>query len=430
MEVRDGNITSPDFGGHCFTYYDEATGVTTVKPIGASTTYDEIKQYCHDYMADANLSNVDAYAAVGLPTDEYGFWTANVNAITTGARYIRTKKGKLEGFDATHTIIAFDYKTNTAHSGGQIYYQEGFNSTVAGFEALPPFSTPSIKLTVADDWQTCYVFASLPGGAEEWGTTDNSYLWIVFSGWENNTTDGIELQVKNLRYITQADYDEENPNTGETAGPTMLTLSPWPGTGTEETADMQGEKYFNIGSGATFNGLFQTEAMTEQRPADNVILDFDYKSTIKGNLLAFIMPAQTALFGGALTTQYEEKDGLTIDNLDAHWDHFQLDLTNFGISAFAPSMGSNHYLWFWWTDAVADDILYIRNARLVSEAYLAQEAAEAGVQAIGVDQDSEVVASEYFDLQGRQLNAAPESGLFLQRNTHANGAITTAKVVK
>lgn len=49
----------------------------------------------------------------------------------------------------------------------------------------------------------------------------------------------------------------------------------------------------------------------------------------------------------------------------------------------------------------------------------------------GVDADaSEVVATEYYDLQGRALQAAPESGLFLKKEIRENGKVSTVKVVK
>lgn len=42
----------------------------------------------------------------------------------------------------------------------------------------------------------------------------------------------------------------------------------------------------------------------------------------------------------------------------------------------------------------------------------------------------EVVSSRYFDLQGRQLESAPQNGLYLRRDIHANGVTTTVKVLR
>ena len=51
------------------------------------------------------------------------------------------------------------------------------------------------------------------------------------------------------------------------------------------------------------------------------------------------------------------------------------------------------------------------------------------IDEVGADA-SEVVATEYFDLQGRALKAAPEAGLFLKKEVRASGNVSTAKVAK
>lgn len=43
---------------------------------------------------------------------------------------------------------------------------------------------------------------------------------------------------------------------------------------------------------------------------------------------------------------------------------------------------------------------------------------------------AEVIAREYFDLQGRKLNAAPEAGLYIERAVKADGSATTTKLAK
>ncbi|MCM1021674.1 MAG: hypothetical protein NC343_05085 [Muribaculum sp.] len=52
-----------------------------------------------------------------------------------------------------------------------------------------------------------------------------------------------------------------------------------------------------------------------------------------------------------------------------------------------------------------------------------------GINDIAADK-SDVVATKYFDLQGRQLNAVPETGLYLKEETTANGNVNTVKVAK
>ena len=57
-------------------------------------------------------------------------------------------------------------------------------------------------------------------------------------------------------------------------------------------------------------------------------------------------------------------------------------------------------------------------------------AIQSGIQGIGIDENSEIAASQYFDLQGRQLSSAPEKGLYLRRDIRANGTATTVKIVR
>jgi len=44
--------------------------------------------------------------------------------------------------------------------------------------------------------------------------------------------------------------------------------------------------------------------------------------------------------------------------------------------------------------------------------------------------NAEVVSSEYYNMQGVRLNAAPENGLYIVRNTLSNGKVTSKKVMK
>lgn len=67
-------------------------------------------------------------------------------------------------------------------------------------------------------------------------------------------------------------------------------------------------------------------------------------------------------------------------------------------------------------------MIYLRNMKLIAD--------PAGIQGVGADEDSEVVSSQYFDLQGRQLKAAPESGLYLRRDIRANGTSATVKAIR
>ena len=57
-------------------------------------------------------------------------------------------------------------------------------------------------------------------------------------------------------------------------------------------------------------------------------------------------------------------------------------------------------------------------------------AIQSGIQGIGIDENSEIVTSQYFDLQGRQLSSAHEKGLYLRRDIRTNGTATTVKIVR
>lgn len=52
-----------------------------------------------------------------------------------------------------------------------------------------------------------------------------------------------------------------------------------------------------------------------------------------------------------------------------------------------------------------------------------------GIDSVNGDA-AEVVSSQIFDLQGRQLNVVPESGLYIRRDVKADNTVSTVKVVK
>ncbi len=55
--------------------------------------------------------------------------------------------------------------------------------------------------------------------------------------------------------------------------------------------------------------------------------------------------------------------------------------------------------------------------------------AAAGVDNVAKD-NVEVVAVEYYNIQGQKLNVAPENGIFIQKNIKADGSVNNVKVVK
>lgn len=64
-----------------------------------------------------------------------------------------------------------------------------------------------------------------------------------------------------------------------------------------------------------------------------------------------------------------------------------------------------------------------------AEAYITIKQGE--VSGIGsVEADADVVASEYFDMMGRKLNAEPQSGLFIRKDLKADGTTVATKLAK
>lgn len=55
---------------------------------------------------------------------------------------------------------------------------------------------------------------------------------------------------------------------------------------------------------------------------------------------------------------------------------------------------------------------------------------QAGINNVERDSAADVVASRYFDLQGRELSNAPADGLFIRRDLRANGSSTVQKIAR
>lgn len=65
----------------------------------------------------------------------------------------------------------------------------------------------------------------------------------------------------------------------------------------------------------------------------------------------------------------------------------------------------------------------------IADFYLYGEAeSQAAIEDVTVD--AEVVAVEYFNIQGQKLSVEPENGLFIKKEILSNGAVKTAKIVK
>lgn len=56
--------------------------------------------------------------------------------------------------------------------------------------------------------------------------------------------------------------------------------------------------------------------------------------------------------------------------------------------------------------------------------------ATSGIEDIVAESDAEVIAVEYYNIQGQKLNVAPENGLYIQKAIKADGTVKASKLVK
>lgn len=66
----------------------------------------------------------------------------------------------------------------------------------------------------------------------------------------------------------------------------------------------------------------------------------------------------------------------------------------------------------------------------ISGAYDINATVVAGIEDIVAESDAEVIAVEYYNIQGQKLNAAPENGLYIQKAIKADGTVKASKLVK
>lgn len=392
MEFRDGTLNSIDLGGHFFHSYDATTGVTTFKSINENTTKAEIAEF------------------MGIPESDI----EGIADVTAGPRYVRTKKPvggtwKSLGLDENHTYVAFDYKVNKANANAFIYWQEGLP-----YDDTNP-SAAGITLSVAEEWQTIF-FTTTP--APGWTDMENNgYMWLVFNSWADSK-DEIVFEVKNLRFLTS---EEVAAQYVPSASGTEITYSP-ANPDIVKDEDDWGEPFWRV-SGP--NPIFFCNSFSMPHPQDHCILSFDSKCDQPARMVVYIDPKskwQDFQPTGILQLEVYEGD---IMNPDAEWEHHEINLgkdKNWKNMGFAKEMGSNDRLAIQFAPSVVDGMIYLRNMKLIAD--------PAGIQGVGADEDSEVVSSQYFDLQGRQLKAAPESGLYLRRDIRANGTSATVKAIR
>lgn len=140
----------------------------------------------------------------------------------------------------------------------------------------------------------------------------------------------------------------------------------------------------------------------------------------------------------------------TFDPAGSEFNRILADKSQWVSTANADGTPSN-VLYFWPKEGGSDDVEFVYNEQPDYQAVkltagehkltvrslcypwhfdaIKLNSKTSGIAAVA-DEESEVVATQYFDLQGRMLQAAPESGLYLRRDIRANGTATTAKIVK
>ena len=435
MEFRDGCLNNIDGGGHFFTTVDDATGVTTFKSFNSTTTLAQI--------AEA-FGVAESEVAPAISADP-----------TAGPRYVRTKKPEGgnwadKGLTKEYKYLSFQYKTNTPNASIFVYFQEMANAPVAC----------EVPMTVSEEWQT--VLLSLdPYTYEGWADMPenngkyNDYLWIVFNSWANSK-DEIVLEVKDLAWLTpeEAGIAPEPPAPGTEPGDIAAPIDiKFTGTASfKPDVEAMGNPMSWIVDGGGGNALISQKFLATF-PETITFFEFDYKSSEDvGPLVIYAMQKEEnnpnpmipgaggpGINGTVLgIISIPATDIEVLDVADEGWSHVSINLlTGAGTidgkelkvaqafwknTNFARNPESGDYIQIQAQGYVNETEFYIENVRLLDD--------PAGIEGVATDEASEVVSSEYFDLQGRQLKAAPEAGLYLRRDIRANGTANTVKVVR
>ncbi len=378
MFFRDGVLAMPDAGGHFMSWHIEGSDETLYKSLHAGTTSEEMVKYMHEEAEKVDEQLGLANGAFAGQCTENGWWPATEQDWTSGPRYFRTCKPNVTGFaakedrpgvpvpvsggaaswaaagvtKAEYKILAWDYITDTPHSGpSTIYYQE--------FTGL--FTQPSVDYTVADDWKTVYCVVDLP---QEW-IDASSYLWIVHNSWQN-AQDQITIRVKGLRLLTLAEAEAEASGAKGDVG---MTLTPGNACFLTEKDD-EGEDIYitNDGDPNGYNPVLFGSSMVANVPVENTILAFDYKASVDVRSITYYIDKGSK---GAPAVAGVDENGLKgcgeeeVFDPETPYTAYQFDLAEaFATHEFARTFGSNDRIWVGMKDSDPETYIYFKNIRL------------------------------------------------------------------
>lgn len=402
MFFRDAVLAMPDAGGHFMSWHTEGSDETLYKSLWSGTTVEEMVKYMAEDAEKVNEQLDLANGPFAGQCTENGWWPATEQDWTSGPRYFRTCKPNVTGYAAkedrpnvpvpvsggaanwgeagvtkdAHKILAWEYISDTPHSGpGTIYYQE--------FAGL--FNQPSIDYSVSDNWQTVYCMVDLP---QEW-IDGSTYLWMVHNEWQNKQ-EQVTIRVKGLRLLTLAEAEAEAAGAKGDSG---MTLSAANGCVMGDTDD-EGNRVWALVDGDPngYNPVFFGSGMVANVPVDNTIFAFDYKASEAVNSITFYVDKGSK---GVPAVIAQAADGLEASEDDIFdpetaYKSYQFDLAE-GLAAheFARTFGSNDRLWVGMKDSNPDTYLYIKNVRLTNgkggnTSAIDEVAADAAVKATGL----------------------------------------------
>jgi hypothetical protein len=123
-------------------------------------------------------------------------------------------------------------------------------------------------------------------------------------------------------------------------------------------------------------------------------------------------------------------------NAGEYWLNREGTTTGWGSTAYA-FIGTSNYTSFsvgqYPSATAVGDVFTPSLYLLVGDKYVVLNftiTIDAGVGIDEVTADSEVIATQYFTLDGKQVDAAPADGVYIVRTIYANGTATTEKVIK
>lgn len=394
MFFRDGVLAMPDMGGHFFSWHTEGSDEVLYKSLHAGTTIEELVNYMHNDAEKVDEQLALANGPFAGQCTENGWWPANEADMTAGPRYFRTCKPNVTGYAAkddrpgvpvpvsggpatwadagctkAHTVLAFDYISNTTHAGnGAIMYQE--------FGGL--LDMHSINYQVSDNWNTAYAMVNLP---DEW-INASSYLWITHNGWQNSGEE-IVMRLKNLRLLTPEEAEAEASGA---SGDTPISVSPGNGGFVADVDEENNPIWITADPDPNgYNPIFFSSSLIPNIPADNTILAFDYKSSNDVPSLEIYVdkasagtPAVIAAAAPGLTGVGEEAVFLP----ETPYTSYQVDLAEgFATWEFAKKFASNDRLWIGMKTSPVDTYFYLKNMRLTN----GKGGSTSGIDEVGAD---------------------------------------------